>query len=118
MNEDLEISENLEDLITTEEETPVSHVNIKTYSLFEEMLNEVGKPIKIGDKQLGYGESIRKINFELFISLFNQWVSLCLEKGIMKKTLSSNAEKQTEWSQEMGEVQRALKGLETLREIL
>ena len=113
MNEDLP-----EELIKTEEETPVVHVNIKTYSLFEEMLNEVGKPIKIGNQQLGYGESIRKINFELFVSLFNQWVSLCLEKKVMRKTLSTNSEKQTEWSQEMGEVQRALKGLEVLREII
>jgi len=107
-----------ENLIVQEEETQVLHVNTKTHSLFEEMLNEVGQPIKIGNQQLGYGESIRKINYELFISLFNQWISACLEKGIMSKTLSTNHEKQTEWAQEIGEVQRALKGMEVLREIL
>tara|TARA_S200002703_G_scaffold48346_1_gene41762 strand:+ start:2604 stop:2951 length:348 start_codon:yes stop_codon:yes gene_type:complete len=107
-----------EHLILQEEQNKVLHVNVKSYSLFEEMLNEIGKPIKFGKQSLGYGESIRKINHDMFISLFNRWVSCCLEKGIMRKTLSTDYEKQTEWAQEIGEVQRALKGLEALREIL
>lgn len=108
----------IEILIDQEQEQAVCHINGRTRPLFKEMLNQVGCPIKVGINELKYGDALFKLDENQFQSLFNRWVSKCIEKNIMKKTLSSNCTKQLEWSQELSEVERAFKGMEVLKEML
>lgn len=101
-----------------ENEIVVCHVNARTRPLFKEMLNKVGSDVKVGSSVLKYGDAIFKIDINEFESLFNRWVSKCIEKNIMRKTLSSNCTKQLEWAQELSEVERALEGLEVVKELI
>ena len=94
------------------------HINARTRPLFREILNKIGGSTKIGSNNLKYGDAIYKLDQEEFNSLFNRWVSKCVEKGIMKKTLSSNCTKHLEWSQELSDVEKALEGLEVARELV
>lgn len=107
-----------ETLIDQEQETQVCHINARTRPLFKEMLNQVGKNIAVGKSSLKYGDAIYRLDKAQFESMFNIWVGKCCEKNIMRKTLSSDCTKQLEWSQELSDVERALKGIEVLKEML
>ena len=100
------------------ERQPVVHVNKRTKPLFEKMLNSVGKNIKVGKTQLGYGTALHVLDEEQFNCFFDIWISKCLEKNIMRKTLSRDSDKVVEWSNELDDVEKAHHGLEALREIL
>ena len=109
----------IDDILQDKDMQPiVCHVNSRTKPLFKEMLNQVCSPIKVGINELKYGDALFKLDENQFQSLFNRWVSKCIEKNIMKKTLSSDCTKQLEWSQELSEVERAFKGMEVLKEII
>ena len=99
-------------------ENKVCHINARTRPLFREILNKIGSDVKIGKSNLKYGDAIYKLDQEEFASLFNRWVSKCVEKNIMRKTLSSDCTKQLEWAQELSDVERALEGLEVARELV
>ena len=101
-----------------ENEVVVCHVNARTRPLFKEMLNKVGSDVKVGASVLKYGDAIFKLDPSEFESLFNRWVSKCIKKNLMRKTLSSDCTKQLEWSQELSEVERALEGLEVAKELV
>lgn len=101
-----------------QQELTVVHVNGRTRPLFREMLNQVGDSVKVGTSCLKYGDAIFKVDPSQFDSLFNIWVSKCIEKGYMRKTLSSNSTKQLEWAQELSDVERALFGIEVLKEMI
>jgi len=102
----------------TESEQVVCHINVRTKPLFKEMLNKIGSDIKIGKSILSYGDAIYKLDVEEFDCLFNRWVTACVEKGCMRKTLSSDCTKKLEWAQELSEVERAFQGMEVLKEML
>jgi len=102
----------------SESEIKVCHINARTRPLFREMLNKIGGSMKIGSSNLKYGDAIYKLDQEEFNSLFNRWVGKCVEKGIMRKTLSSDCTKHLEWAQELSDVERALEGLEVARELV
>ena len=101
-----------------EQTTQVCHVNARTRPLFKEMLNQVGKNITVGNSVLKYGDAIYRLDQDQFESMFNIWVGKCCKKNIMRKTLSSDCTKQLEWSQELSDIERALKGIEVLKEML
>ena len=58
-----------------ENEIIVCHVNARTKPLFKEMLNKVGKDVKVGKSVLKYGDAIYIVNTEEFESMFTQWVT-------------------------------------------
>ena len=101
-----------------ESENKVCHINARTRPLFKEILNKVGSDVKIGSSNLKYGDAIYKVDPQEFESLFNRWVSKCIEKGVMRKTLSTDCTKQLEWAQELSDVERALEGLEAAKELV
>lgn len=101
-----------------ESEKVVCHINARTRPMFKEMLNRLGNEIKVGKSNLKYGDAIYRLDMEEFDCLFNRWVTACVGKGIMKKTLSTNCTKHLEWSQELSEVERAFQGMEVLKEML
>lgn len=101
-----------------ESEVVVCHVNARTRPLFREMLNRIGSDVKIGASNLKYGDAIYKVDPQEFESLFNRWVGKCIEKGIMRKTLSSDCTKQLEWAQELSDVERAMEGIEVAKELV
>ena len=94
------------------------HVNSRTMPLFKEMLNQVGSKVKVGNKSIGYGDSLEKVDYELYISTFNRWVTKCCEKKIMYKTLSSDCTKKIRWMNELSDVEKAVKGMKVLKELL
>ncbi len=96
----------------------VCHVNARTKPLFKEMLNRLGSDIKIANTTLKYGDAILKIEPEEFESLFNRWVTKCVHKNIMRKTLSTDYLKKLEWSQELSDVERAFLSMEVLKELM
>ena len=102
----------------TENKKVVCHVNARTRPLFKEMLNKIGSDIAIGKSNLKYGDAIHKLDIEEFNSLFNRWVTACVEKNIMRKTLSSDCTKKLEWAQELSEVERAFLSLEVAKELV
>lgn len=105
-------------LINQEQEQQVCHIDARTRPLFKNMLNKIGNDVKVGKSVLKYGDALFKVDPDEFESLFNRWVSKCVEKNIMKKTLSTNCTKHLEWSQELSEVERAFEGMEVLKEII
>ena len=96
----------------------VCHVNSKTKPLFKEMLNQVGSEISVGQNKIKYGDAICRIDEEQFISLFNRWITECCKKKIMIKTLSNDSTKNLEWNQEYSEVERTLRSMNVLKEML
>ena len=101
-----------------ESERNVCHINARTRPLFKEMLNKINSDVKIGTSSLKYGDALYKLDPDEFQSLFNRWVTKCVEKNIMRKTLSTDCTKQLEWAQELSDVERALEGLEVVRELV
>ena len=101
-----------------ESKNNVCHINARTRPLFKEMLNKIGSSVKIGAASLKYGDAIYKLDQVEFESLFNKWVTKCVDKGIMRKTLSTDCTKQLEWAQELSDVERALEGLEVAKELV
>lgn len=101
-----------------DEQQVVCYVNARTIPMFKEMLNSVGSKIRVGSNELKYGDAIHQIDNEEFISLFNRWVTACVEKEIMEKTSSDSCTKYLKWSQELSDVERAYRSLEVLKEIL
>ena len=95
-----------------------SHVNARTMPLFKEMLNHVGDKVKVGNKFIKYGDSLEKIDNELYVSIFNRWVSACLDAKIMYKTLSGDCTKKIRWNDEYSDVEKAVKGLQVLKGII
>ena len=108
-----------EDILEEQEnERTVCHINARTKPLFKEILNKVGRNIKIGSSKLKYGDAIDKLDPHEFEALFNRWVSKCVEKGVMRKTLSTDSSKKLEWAQELSDVERALEGLEVAKDMV
>ena len=95
-----------------------NYVNARTLPMFKEMLNQVGDSVKVGNKVVGYGDSLSKIDYELYISIYNQWVSKCCEAKIMYKTLSNDCTKSMRWMDELSDVEKAVKGMEVLKGII
>lgn len=96
----------------------VTFVNARTKPLFKSMLNQVGKNVVVGKSSVGYGDALELLDSEGFQSLFNQWITKCIEKDIMGKTTSTNSETQLEWRSDLSEVERAFLGMEVLKEML
>lgn len=96
----------------------VCHVNARTKPMFKEMLNRIGKEVKVGKNTLKYGDAIYKLDMEEFTSLFNIWVTACCNDGLMTKTLSTDSTKKLEWSQDLSDVERAFLSMEVLKEII
>ena len=101
-----------------EEVQEVVHINTRTRPMFKEMLNSIGSEIKVGKNRLKYGDAVYQLDIEEFNSLFNRWVTVCCDKNIMRKTLSTDSEKYLKWSEELSDVERAYRSLEVLKEIL
>lgn len=99
-------------------ENKVCHINARTRPFFREILNKIGSNVTIGSSRLKYGDAIYKLDSVEFESLFNIWVGKCIDKGIMRKTLSTDCTKQLEWAQELSDVERALEAIEVAKELV
>ena len=99
-------------------EKNVCHVNGRTRPMFRDILNKVGSDVKVGASTLKYGDVIYQTDPQGFESLFNRFVAMCINKNIMRKTLSSDCTKQLEWAQELSDVERAIGAIEVVKELL
>jgi len=95
-----------------------NYINAQTRIMFKEMLNQIGKDLKLGDKRVEYGDALRIINNKSFESLFNIWVSECQSRGLMEIDNKNSSEKYLKWSDEYSPVEKAVKGMKVLKEIL
>ena len=95
-----------------------NHVNARTMPLFKEMLNEVGGKVRVGSRSMGYGDSLEQIDHELYIATFNRWVTKCCEEKVMYRTLSGDCTKKIRWMDELSDVEKAVKGMKVLKEML
>ena len=82
------------------------------------MLNKLGPSVEIGESNLKYGDVLFQNDAENFESLFNKFVGKCIEKNIMKRTLSSDCTKQLEWAQELSDIERAIEAIEVVKELV
>ena len=96
----------------------VCYVDSKTKPLFQEMLNELGEDVIVGKNTMKYGDLLQKVDEEAFITLFHKWITKCREKGIIVKTFSKYSDKHLEWNQEYSEVERTLRSMSVLKEML
>lgn len=104
--------------IELQDEQNTVYVNAKTRHLFRQMLNETCEDILLGKDRIKYGECLYQIKRDVFESLFNQWVTKCQDAGYMYIKNDNSSEKYLAWSNDLNDVQRALKGMEVLKEIL
>ena len=74
-----------------ESERSVTYINSRTLPMFKEMLNKCGSETKVGVNSFKYGDAIFKLDREGYFSLFNRWVTACIEKGIMERNTSDNS---------------------------
>ena len=93
------------------------HVNKESYSLFESLLNEAMGELVVSGLKIKLGTSLRQGSPEDFVSKFNQWVTLCLKKGVMNKTLSTNSDKRVKFNPDYNNVQAWGAGLSVLKEM-
>tara|TARA_Y100000401_G_scaffold103704_1_gene94914 strand:+ start:627 stop:953 length:327 start_codon:yes stop_codon:yes gene_type:complete len=104
--------------IEEEIETRIVYVNGHTRKLFKQMLNEIEKPIKFCGEQVKFGSSLFNLQPELFESMFNRWVTKCQEKGYMVIQNDNASERYLRWNSDLSDVQKALCGIEVLKEML
>ena len=71
------------------------YVNIRSWDLFEEMLNAYAS---IGDIKLDLGTQLRDKDLDRFKELFEKWCEECVTTPIMRKTRSSLTHKRYAWS--------------------
>lgn len=71
------------------------HLNIRSWDLFEEMLNAYAS---IGDIKLDLGTQLRDKDLDRFKELFEKWCEECVITPIMQKTRSSLAHKRYAWN--------------------
>lgn len=93
------------------------YVNTQSYSLFENILNEAMGEVVVSGMKVKLGTSFRQGSPEEFVSKFNQWVSLCLKKGVMSKTLSSNSASKVVFNQKYNNIEAWAEGLKVLKEL-
>ena len=93
------------------------YVNTESYSLFESILNEAMGEIVVSDIKVKLGSSIKQNDPEKFISKFNQWVTACLKKGVMVKTLSSNSACKVVFNEKYNNIEAWAEGLKVLKEL-
>ena len=93
------------------------YVNQHSYSLFENILNEAMGEIVTSNVRVKLGTSFRQGYPEEFVSKFNQWVSLCLKKGVMVKTLSSNSASKVIFNEQYNNIEAWAEGLKVLKEL-
>ena len=91
------------------------YVNNATFGLFEALLNEVKGEMQVGKLKIKLGTALKNSDFEQFVSGFNLWVSACLEKGVMEKTLSSNSASKVIFNSNYSEIQAWGEGLKVLK---
>ena len=94
------------------------YVNARTMPMFKEMLNYVCSEVKIGGKMIKYGNAIEKIDPDLYYSLFNKWVSKCIDENIIYKTRSNDCTKTARWRDEYSDTEKVIKGMEVLKGIV
>ena len=93
------------------------YINKESYSLFESILNEAMGDSFIGSVKVKLGTSFRQGSPEEFESKFNQWVSECLKKGVMVKTLSSNSASRVVFNEKYNNIEAWAEGLKVAKEL-
>ena len=93
------------------------YVNTETYSLFESILNEAMGETVVSGLKIKLGSSFRQGNPEEFVAKFNNWVSLCLKKKVMTKTLSSNSACRVVFNEKFNNIEAWAEGLKVLKEL-
>lgn len=93
------------------------YINNESYSLFESILNEAMGSAVVASVKVNLGSSFRQSNEEEFVSKFNQWVTACLKKGVMVKTLSSNSASKVVFNQKYNNIEAWAEGLKVLKEL-
>ena len=99
-------------------EQKIVYINALTRKLFRHMLNELKEPIVFIDKELGYGDALKRFDVQMFETLFNQWVTKCQDKGYMVIQGDNSSEKYLKWNQELNDIERALKSMKVLKGML
>tara|TARA_Y100000114_G_scaffold44380_2_gene39961 strand:- start:1274 stop:1612 length:339 start_codon:yes stop_codon:yes gene_type:complete len=106
---------NIDEIVLAQDEK--IYVNKQSYSLFENILNEAMGEVVTSDVKVKLGTSFRQGYPEKFVSKFNQWVSLCLKKGVMVKTLSSNSASKVIFNEKYNNIEAWAEGLKVLKEL-
>ena len=106
---------NVDDIELAEKEK--IYVNTETYSLFESILNEAMGDTVISGMKVKLGSAFRQGDPEKFVAKFNQWVSLCLKKKVMTKTLSSNSASRVVFNEKLNNIEAWAEGLKVLKEL-
>ena len=101
-----------------EEEVEIVYVNGKTRQLFKTMLNELKNPLDVGNEKIPYGVSLFNLNRTLFETMFNQWVTKCQDLGYMVIQNDNASERYLKWNEDLDHVERAIKGMSVLKEML
>lgn len=75
------------------------YISTKTRDKFEVLLNEVKRFAQISDLRIGLGSLLRKEREEEFITLYNQWLSACQERNLIRQTLSTHQRRKHHWDE-------------------
>ncbi|QDP61678.1 MAG: hypothetical protein Unbinned8261contig1001_51 [Prokaryotic dsDNA virus sp.] len=73
------------------------YISIETRDMFEGLLNEVKRFAQILDLRIGLGSLLRKEKEKEFITLYNQWLSACQERNLIRQTLSTRQSRKHHW---------------------
>lgn len=74
-----------------------TYISIKTKDIFEELLNEVKRYAQISDLRVALGTLLRENREEEFTVLYNQWLSACQERNLIRQTLSTRQSRKHHW---------------------
>lgn len=75
------------------------YISIETRDKFEALLNEVKRFAQISDLRIGLGSLLREEREEEFIALYNQWLSACQERNLIRQTLSTHQRRKHHWDE-------------------
>ena len=93
------------------------NINTESYSLFEHILNEAMGEVIVSGFKVKLGTAFRQGHPQEFVSKFNQWVSLCIKRKVMVKTLSSNSASKVTFNEKLNNIEAWAEGLKVLKEL-
>lgn len=106
---------NIDEIELAQEET--IHINKQSYSLFESILNEAMGEAVVSGVKLKLGSAFRQADPEGFVAKFNMWVTACLKKGVMVKTLSTNSARKVTFNEKYSNMEAVMEGLKVLKDL-
>jgi len=92
-------------------------VNKSTYNMFESLLNELWGEQQINKTKIKLGTAHRVSSPEDFVCKFNNWVTECMKKKVMVKTLSSNSASKVTFNEKYSNIESWAEGLKVLKEM-